>query len=176
VYAVSDLHTDYAENIELVRSWQARPADILIVAGDVSHEVETLKTTLQILASKYHTVFFCAGNHDLWLKEGDASQDSLAKLNKLYAICNELGVRTERATVRGVTIVPLQSWYHASFDADPDVDTGSKFPVKVENTLMDYHKCRWPKGLSARDSSDSLAKVCHWAGIVCWRVHRWRST
>ncbi len=39
----------------------------------------------------------------------------------IKSLCHELGVRTEPAKVGGVWIAPIYSWYHASFDREPDV-------------------------------------------------------
>lgn len=39
----------------------------------------------------------------------------------IRALCRELGVRTEPAKLGGVWIAPIYSWYHASFDREPDV-------------------------------------------------------
>ena len=43
------------------------------------------------------------------------------KLEVIKSLCHELGVRTEPAKVGGVWIAPIYSWYHASFDREPDV-------------------------------------------------------
>jgi len=44
------------------------------------------------------------------------------KLRRLEELCETLGVRTRPARVGGVWVVPLLSWYHASFDAEPDIE------------------------------------------------------
>ncbi|CAE7516285.1 unnamed protein product, partial [Symbiodinium pilosum] len=70
-----------------------------------------------------------------------------------------LGVRTRPGWVdeeKQVLIVPLLSWYHAGFDAEPDISDESLVPV--EKMMSDYMLCRWPEGLSARDGCDSLAR------------------
>lgn len=36
-------------------------------------------------------------------------------------LCKELGVLTEPARIGGVWIAPIYSWYHASFDREPDL-------------------------------------------------------
>ena len=36
-------------------------------------------------------------------------------------LCNELGVHTEPLCISGVWIAPIYSWYHASFDREPDL-------------------------------------------------------
>ncbi|CAK9000764.1 Metallophos domain-containing protein [Durusdinium trenchii] len=33
IYAVSDVHTDKRENMDLLRTWPARPRDVLLLAG-----------------------------------------------------------------------------------------------------------------------------------------------
>ncbi len=43
------------------------------------------------------------------------------KLQVIKALCAELGVRTEPAKLGGVWVAPIYSWYHASFDREPDV-------------------------------------------------------
>ncbi len=66
VYAVSDLHTDYAENLEWCRRLPAaRYRDaVLLVAGDVSDSPARLEETLGALAAKFAAVFFVNGNHE----------------------------------------------------------------------------------------------------------------
>ncbi len=39
----------------------------------------------------------------------------------LKDLCKELGVHTEPAQIEGVWIAPIYSWYHASFDREPDL-------------------------------------------------------
>ena len=36
-------------------------------------------------------------------------------------LCHELGVLTEPMRISGVWIAPIYSWYHASFDREPDL-------------------------------------------------------
>jgi len=56
------------------------------------------------------------------------------KLRGLVEICEELGVRTRAAKVGPVWVVPLWSWYHASWDREPDVP-GSTAIEKVRTYL-----------------------------------------
>ena len=46
---------------------------------------------------------------------------SAEKLALLQHTCTEFGVHTTPQCLEGVWIVPLYSWYHASFDQEPDV-------------------------------------------------------
>ncbi|KXZ54749.1 hypothetical protein GPECTOR_4g819 [Gonium pectorale] len=41
--------------------------DVLIVAGDVSDDLQELRYTLTVLKRRFAIVFFCPGNHELWV-------------------------------------------------------------------------------------------------------------
>lgn len=43
------------------------------------------------------------------------------KLELLRHVCTELGVYTAPCCIEDVWLVPLYSWYHASFDAEADI-------------------------------------------------------
>ncbi|MFO0729258.1 MAG: metallophosphoesterase [Myxococcota bacterium] len=70
VATVSDLHTDFAENRELVvqlaTEIHAKQADLVIVAGDISHEDERIERTLRAFLAVAPKVAYVPGNHDLW--------------------------------------------------------------------------------------------------------------
>lgn len=110
-----------------------------------------------MLVARFGEVFFCPGNHDLWLHKDDGCADSVGKYERLKVLCSELGVHTEPKIVRGVLIVPVVSWYHSSFDSDPDVPPHPSL-VPIEDAMMDFHLCKWPPGLSALGGSDSVAR------------------
>lgn len=42
VFGISDLHTDYEENMDFVISLPCRREDVLVVAGDVSDDIPRL--------------------------------------------------------------------------------------------------------------------------------------
>ncbi|XP_011086924.1 uncharacterized protein LOC105168516 isoform X2 [Sesamum indicum] len=70
VFVVSDLHTDYSENMCWVKSLSSRThdKDVLVVAGDVAETYTNFLLTMSILKDKFRHVFFVPGNHDLWLR------------------------------------------------------------------------------------------------------------
>jgi len=80
VFTVSDLHTDYAANMEWVKGLSSSlyQPDTLIVAGDVADTLHTFTITMSILKEKFQHVFFVPGNHDLWCK---SSEDSHVRKN-----------------------------------------------------------------------------------------------
>jgi len=117
VWAISDVHTDYRANMEWaqgIASGGPRSDDVLVVAGDVAHDMDTIEATLRAFRSAYGSVFYTVGNHELWLtkKDRDAGvTDSVAKLGAVQAMCDRIGVDTRpRRLPGGVWIVPLLSW------------------------------------------------------------------
>lgn len=137
--------------------------DTLIVAGDVSDDIDTFTRTFELLAATYAHVFFVVGNHELWVRRADRGKyDSLGKLQVLMQICAQLGVHTTPKKIEGVWIVPILSWYHASWDKEPDV-LGA---LPIEKVMMDFHACDWSSvpGLKA-SGDDSLAR--HFDSLNC---------
>ena len=43
------------------------------------------------------------------------------KFAKVLALCDQLHVQHQPAKLDGVWVVPIHSWYHASWDAEPDI-------------------------------------------------------
>lgn len=68
-----------------------REQDVLILSGDVSDSLGTLRQTLSSLRRTFGRVFFVPGNHDLWIRDGEA-EDSVQKLHLVLALCEELGI------------------------------------------------------------------------------------
>jgi hypothetical protein len=88
-------------------------------------------------------VFFVPGNHELWVR-GEA-RDSMQKFHAVLRLCDQVGVRTAPARVGPAWVVPLFSWYDASFDVHRE---------GVEEELeawSDRYFCRWPEGLGRVD-------------------------
>ena len=151
IFAVSDLHTDYPENMEWalgLRTSACHKDDVLIVAGDVSDKLETFSETMHALANSFGCVCFVPGNHDLWLRrDGSDGADSLAKLDLLNAACAEAGVfttpqRLTMASGRDVSIIPMVSLYHSSWDVEPEVECLRLPPATA--VVTDYRATAWP--------------------------------
>jgi Calcineurin-like phosphoesterase len=151
VFATSDLHTDEDGNARLVEDEWCNSGgsaageagngavNVLIVAGDISKRLSTIRRTLTALkeCGKWQEVCFVAGNSELRLEdrgskksrskhthhggEGGASagnpRDSLAKLEQVYALCEELGVRTKPVVIGDVLVCPIVGWYTPFFDS-----------------------------------------------------------
>ena len=154
VFALSDLHVDFADNMQQMMSLSDHEYadDVLLVAGDVSDRISRLSQLLGSLKRKFRKVAFVPGNHELWLRDDD-SDNSLEKFSRLLALCEQLGVHTEPFKVgqndRTVWIVPLYSWYRTE-DADEFSLVIPKEGERWEKCLwMDKYRCRWPESLGA---------------------------
>ncbi len=70
IASVSDIHTDFAENrevlVKLAAEIHTRAPDVVIVAGDVSHKNERIERALKALSYVADRVAYIPGNHDLW--------------------------------------------------------------------------------------------------------------
>ncbi|KAL7535629.1 hypothetical protein ACHAXR_006620 [Thalassiosira sp. AJA248-18] len=138
ILLLSDLHTDYPQNQEWLHNLCTSSSSnnnsggeetastiddsqqtMIIVAGDVSHDLEILRWTFQTLKRKFGEVVFTIGNHDLWIDKertrrkvatkldaddyditkcrtsgkGDGCTNSIEKLEKVFQLCIEEDVR-----------------------------------------------------------------------------------
>jgi Calcineurin-like phosphoesterase len=141
IFAVSDLHTDFQENMLLVEqlSDASYQRDVLIAAGDISDRLNTLTSTLALLRAKFMKVFYVPGNHELWVRK--ESQTSVEKFFRVLALCKTLDIQTSPEKVDAMWIVPLFSWYEPGFDADASGDQDSL------SGWADFYLCKWPGGI-----------------------------
>lgn len=76
IASVSDLHTDYADNREavvaLATEVHRRGADLVIIAGDISHKDDRIRRVLAAFREVATEVAYVPGNHDVWFEVGDA--------------------------------------------------------------------------------------------------------
>jgi len=131
----------------------------------VSGDTALLQEALLTFRAKFGRVFFTPGNHDLWLtsRERRLGMSSLDKLAELLRWCEEeAGVDTRPARVGGrVWVVPILSWYHSTFDTEPDIVGWQGIPP-VERVMRDFKRCVWPRPLGGDD--DSLL-AAHFDGL-----------
>jgi predicted phosphodiesterase len=143
-YCISDLHTDYKKNM---RWWESQTCgsgdhNILIIAGDISHNLSTLRQTLRIANMVYDDVFFIPGNHDLWCSDG--FKTSIDKLKAVLDICDETGVLYQPVHYekQNLVIFPLFSWYVSSWDTEKDIVNPKQ--TSIMDRWNDFHHCKWP--------------------------------
>jgi predicted phosphodiesterase len=124
--AVSDLHVGYPENRAYADSLApGDPGDWLIVAGDVGETFADVGFVLASLASRFATVIWTPGNHELWTLPSDqVALRGVARYEALLKVCRRFGVLTpedEFPVWDGpggpVTVAPLFTLYDYSFQA-----------------------------------------------------------
>lgn len=136
-YALSDLHVDYEANttwISKLSSFDYRD-DVLLLPGDITHNLTKLSKTLEELAARFQRVLFVPGNHELWVAQERNSMTSIQKFEQVCRVVVESGGSMEPFTTHDVTVVPLLSWYDYSF--------GQPSP-RLREIWTDFHACRWP--------------------------------
>jgi predicted phosphodiesterase len=138
VFAISDLHVDYAENKSWVAglSSQDYQRDVLICAGDISHRIAEVAETFQRLRKRFRAVAYVPGNHELWVN-GNGNADSLEKFGQVQRLATEEGIQTGPLHLPEVSVSPLHAWYDHSF-GQPSADLLERW--------ADYQFCSWPEG------------------------------
>mmetsp|Transcript_13532 Transcript_13532/g.20611 ORF Transcript_13532/g.20611 Transcript_13532/m.20611 type:complete len:461 (+) Transcript_13532:92-1474(+) len=168
IFAVSDLHTDDSMNFKWLEekcqnadtSCSPGPDDALIVAGDISHDLDQIEATLRVLKEGLQCeVFFVIGNHEAWVG-GEAMTelgltDSLPKIDAINELCHSLGVITEHRLVGSdnkfpTWILPMQSWYDGTLSFPECSDLCEDF---ITWPWVDFTRCSWPDEF-ARDPTD----------------------
>nr|WP_307235997.1 metallophosphoesterase [Catenuloplanes indicus] len=120
LYAVSDLHVTYPENRAIAESLHpVTPDDWLIVAGDVAEKVTDIQRTLALLATRWSTVIWAPGNHELWTVRDDTVQlRGEERYRHLVEVARDLGVHTPEDPYpmwHGTAVAPLFVGYDYSW-------------------------------------------------------------
>lgn len=145
IFSISDLHVDFAANWQWVEalSLVEYSSDVLLVAGDIAHELGRISRAFDALRTRFARVFFVPGNHELWVA-GERGT-SIEKFDRLLDLCGECGVETRPSEVGCVRVVPLFSWY------SPDFDRAGTGDEKALAAWGDFRFCRWPDDMEAID-------------------------
>jgi Calcineurin-like phosphoesterase len=143
IFAVSDLHTDFAENRRRLQQVSSTSylRDVLVVAGDIADDLRVIDWTLRTLRSRFGRVFYVPGNHELWVRDGE--YDSVEKFRQVLRLCDEIGICTRPERAGKNWIVPLFSWY------EPDYDRHGEADVSSLEAWADFYFCKWPVGMGS---------------------------
>ena len=141
VWATSDLHIDYQENLDwfLNLSSTDYKEDMLIIAGDIDHNMKRIQLLFQNLVPKFHKILFVPGNHDLWLTQSEAD-NSMQKFEALMQLAQEEGVQTSPYITEALAIVPIYAWYDFSF---------GKPSLTIQRAWRDFKACKWSMDVEA---------------------------
>lgn len=136
IFAISDIHIDYKENKRWISnlSLYDYQNDVLIIAGDISHQELLVREAFTILSKRFKELMFIPGNHDLWVRRKTGS-DSFEALKKIHEIAEDYGVSYKPRHFNQLSIVPLYGWYDYSF---------GKPSNELYDVWMDYLTCIWP--------------------------------
>ncbi|MBI3229968.1 MAG: metallophosphoesterase [Burkholderiales bacterium] len=139
IFAISDLHLDYAVNQQWLEglSLVDFQDDVLILAGDISDAPKLQDLCFREVARRFHRVLFVPGNHDIWIKRYPCEGGSLAKFALVQALAQQHGVLTTPWHEGCLSIVPLLSWYDFSFGEPSE---------RLREAWMDFFACEWPAG------------------------------
>ncbi|MEU4226819.1 metallophosphoesterase [Nonomuraea sp. NPDC026600] len=125
--AVSDLHVAFSENRTVVENvFPYSDDDWLLIAGDVGERFADIEWALTRLKSRFSTVVWAPGNHELWTPRDDPIQlRGEHRYLALVEMCRSLGVLTPEDpypiwTGLGgpVTVAPLFLLYDYTFGAN----------------------------------------------------------
>ena len=105
--AISDLHVDYAVNMCAVKKCPAYLDAGLIIAGDISHDINKFTDCLTILSNKFDKIFWVPGNHDLW-SIGSATLRGVDKYLACVECCRKFSILT-----------PEDNFFSFSFNKQP---------------------------------------------------------
>uniref|UniRef100_A0A7S3JZH3 Calcineurin-like phosphoesterase domain-containing protein n=1 Tax=Aureoumbra lagunensis TaxID=44058 RepID=A0A7S3JZH3_9STRA len=152
LWVLSDLHTDHAQNLvwlkeRALRENSAHFCDVLLCAGDIASSEKVINETLALLAHRFDLVFFCVGNHDAHIL-ARKDKTSVEKIADIQTECRKLGIRLNAAVLKrpdkkALLIAPLESWYEADFDIEPDIPGLCGDSIKKRLRWVDYSCCRW---------------------------------
>jgi predicted phosphodiesterase len=147
VFAISDLHLDYAENARwLVHlSESDYRSDVLILAGDLSEEHRLLAWGFESFVGRFRRVLYVPGNHELWVSDGAKPSTSLDRFALVCRIAADSGISMTPLEEDSVTVVPLLGWYDYSFGM-PNADLLSRW--------RDFQQCTWPAGKGPPEITD----------------------
>lgn len=132
MYITSDLHFGLSRQGDratraLAKTLEMRASrgDILILAGDLTVDDDTLLACLDLFSGFPGKKLAIPGNHDVWVEHGG---DSWARFEGLSRIMREAGfhpLEDEPIVHDGIGIVGTMGWYDYSFQDDLEI------PLKV---------------------------------------------
>lgn len=107
IFVLSDLHTDHGRNMDWVIDRCTHPnantpgcKDALLIAGDISHDLEILRRTFDVIQSTLQcSIFFIPGNHEAWIDKSKNYTNSFEKLDAVTQLCQQMGVYTTHGLV-----------------------------------------------------------------------------
>jgi len=121
VAITSDLHVDHHPEVsslvlaEVLRRTDGAGADLLIIAGDLTHHEDRLEQALATMRPAARAAVFVAGNHDLWVKKDPTEPTSRDRYERIVPdrarAAGFHAVGAGSLVVDGFRIVGVTGWY-----------------------------------------------------------------
>mmetsp|Transcript_22698 Transcript_22698/g.31694 ORF Transcript_22698/g.31694 Transcript_22698/m.31694 type:complete len:443 (+) Transcript_22698:76-1404(+) len=168
IFCISDLHTDHIGNMEWLDAKCSEPDealpmkdDLLIIAGDISHEFSKFSETIQILQKLDCHLFFVPGNHEAWVRSDDDRCDSLEKLQAIDTLCAKMGVYTGeicvgQASKHPLWVLPLHGWYDGTLTIEGCAEFCEGFGFWP---WTDFMRCKWPSQYPPIDRHEENGRI-----------------
>lgn len=134
VFTVSDIHIDFSCNKKwlLSLSKQEYANDILILGGDISHDLSLIELAFRTLTSCFKDVFYIPGNHDLWSERG--RETSWQRFETLNQISDSYNIHRHSHEYEQFIVVPILCWYDYSFGSVSE---------RLKRQWGDFFRCNW---------------------------------
>jgi 3',5'-cyclic AMP phosphodiesterase CpdA len=94
LFAISDLHVGFKENLVALTRLPDHRDDWLILCGDIADTPDQLDVALQILTQKFAQLVWVPGNHELWTVPRASTLRGVARYDHLVELCRRHGVLT----------------------------------------------------------------------------------
>jgi predicted phosphodiesterase len=152
LYAVSDIHVDYAENMQRIVDLSDADyrQDSLILAGDVSDDLQLLAKVFIELKKKFAKVFYLPGNHELWVRRKECVS-SVEKLRLIQQLCDDIGILREPRIIGydrqslPLWVVPLYSWYSQPEEGPYSLYWNKPGEDRTHEMWSDFYFTKWPE-------------------------------
>ena len=103
-------------------NWEGKATSLyLIIAGNISNDVRTIRQTLGHLSKFYQGIFYILGSF-----EYDATNDIPKRTEEIFKICRTLKnialLHQHVVVIDGIAIVGANCWYGNTYHTDPITD------------------------------------------------------
>jgi len=104
-------------------------SDVLLVAGDMGHNIFQVKQLFDMLAYDYQNILYCLGNHEYWYGTGNVRynnyQEKNFALNRALQNDRVKFMDGDVVTINGINIGGSSLWYDFSSGASRGINQGS---------------------------------------------------
>jgi len=87
LWAISDIHVGYRQNLLAIGELTPRPDDWLILCGDVGDSLEQVDLAFRLLNEKFARLVWVPGNHELWTVPRKSGLRGVARYQALVDLC-----------------------------------------------------------------------------------------